>query len=70
MTDEAVPALEIPLRRALQYVVEESRKHAAAGHNDKFVEVGRVCQAALQWQTADSSGDFDAAEEWLARIPR
>jgi hypothetical protein len=59
----------VPLKKALEYVVQESRKHAAAGHDDQFVAVGRVCHAALKWQQADENGDFDLAEEWLAKLP-
>lgn len=58
-----------PLVRSLKYVVNEARKHKAAGHDDHFVAVGRVAQAALTWQKLDAAGDFESAEEWLRRIP-
>lgn len=60
----------LPLRKALEYVVQEARKHLAAGHNDHFVAVGRIAQAALTWQKLDELGRFEEAEQWLRRIPR
>ena len=58
-----------PLVRALRYVVEEARKHKAAGNDDHFVAVGRVAQAALLWQKTDAAGNFEAAEDWLRKLP-
>lgn len=58
-----------PLVRALKYVVDEARKHKAAGNEDHFVAVGRVAQAALTWQRVDAAGNLEAAEGWLRRIP-
>jgi hypothetical protein len=60
----------LPLRRSLEYVVSEAKKHAAAGHNDHFVAVGRIAQAALTWQRLDELGNFEEAQKWLERIPR
>lgn len=60
----------IPMKRALQYVVQEAQKHASSGADDQFVAVGRVCHAVLKWQAADEIGDYDTAAEWLAKIPR
>lgn len=59
-----------PLRSALRYVVEEAKKHQAAGNDDHFVAVGRVCQAALTWQKFDEQGRLEEAERWLKIIPR
>lgn len=59
-----------PLLSALRYVVNEGRKHALEGHDDHFVEVARICQAALVWWKYDREGEFDKAQTWLARIPR
>ena len=60
----------IPFIKTLKYVVEEGRKHAAAGNDDHFVAVARVANAALRWYAQDRLGNFDEAQRYLDMIPK
>jgi len=61
--------MDIPLLNALRYVVTEARK-AAVDHDEHFVAVGRIANAALLWYEADRLQDFEAADRYLQMIPR
>lgn len=69
-TDERTLFDRLPLKHCLEYVVREASKHREAGHDDHFVQVGRVAQAALTWERLDGAGNLEEAELWLNRIPR
>lgn len=59
-----------PLLRAIEYVVQEGRRHAAAGHDDHFVAVARAASAALLWRRYDRLGNYDEAARYLNMIPQ
>jgi hypothetical protein len=58
----------LPFLNALRYVVDEARKHQAAGNDDQFVAVGRAANAALLWHRADRAQNFEAAERYLQKF--
>lgn len=69
VVERTVSPEDRPLLRTLTYIVQEARRCADNGMDDRYVELGRLAQRALLWHKADLAGDIELAQEWLNQLP-